>query len=37
MITVKDGLIVEIQPFYWDTAAVLRHCKHQGPCHAAAA
>ena len=23
LITVKDGLITEIQPFYWDTAAVL--------------
>lgn len=23
MITVKDGLILEIQPFYWDTAAVV--------------
>lgn len=24
MITVKDGLILEIQPFYWDTALVVR-------------
>jgi ketosteroid isomerase-like protein len=23
MITVRDGLILEIQPFYWDTAAIV--------------
>ncbi|MGV9797870.1 nuclear transport factor 2 family protein [Mycobacterium sp. NPDC003449] len=23
MITVKDGLILEMQPFYWDTAAII--------------
>ncbi len=30
MIKVRDGRILEIRPFYWDTALVLRGCGLQG-------
>ncbi|WP_434425107.1 nuclear transport factor 2 family protein [Nannocystis pusilla] len=29
-ITVVDGRIAEVHPFYWDTAAIARACAHAG-------
>ncbi|MFY0534180.1 nuclear transport factor 2 family protein [Nannocystis pusilla] len=29
-ITVVDGQITEVHPFYWDTAAIARACAHAG-------
>lgn len=29
-ITVRAGRIAEVQPFYWDTAAIARACAHAG-------